>query len=138
MTRNGFAPVEPNWGVNHRAVAVRIPASDKNNLRFEHRVAGADANPFLVTAAIAAGMHYGLKNKCDPGRMVAEGEIVSLKTRIPDRWDAAIDTFSRGKILPEYLGAEYCRMYSINRRAEEKKFHDTISSLDFEWYLRSV
>ncbi len=133
-----FAPVEPNWGVNHRAVAVRIPASDKNNLRFEHRVAGADANPYLVTAAIAAGVHYGLKNKCDPGRMIEKGEIVSLKTRIPDRWDAAIDTFSRSKILPEYLGAEYCRMYAINRRDEEKKFHDTISSLDFEWYLRSV
>jgi glutamine synthetase len=133
-----FAPVDPNWGVNHRAVAIRIPQADSNNLRFEHRVAGADANPYLVTAAIAAGVHYGLKNKCDPGRMVEEGEEITLKTRIPDRWDAAIDKFSRSKILPAYLGGDYCSAFVINRRQECRAFHNTVSPLDFDWYLRSV
>ena len=138
LRREMFAPVEPNWGINHRAVAVRIPMSDEKNLRFEHRPAGADANPYLVTAAIAAGVHWGLKNKCDPGRMVEQGEHVILKTRIPVRWDAAIDKFSRSKIFPEYFGAEYCRHFAINRRAESKRFHDTISPLDFAWYLRNI
>jgi len=133
-----FAPVDTNWGVNHRSVAVRVPLSDSKNLRVEHRVAGADANPYLVTAAIAAGIHYGLKNKCDPGRMIEEGERVLLKTRIPDRWDAAIDKFSRSKVLPEYLGERYCKYYAINRRTECRAFHNTISPLDFDWYLRSV
>jgi len=133
-----FAPVEPNWGVNHRAVSVRIPQADKKNLRFEHRVAGADANPYLVTAAIAAGVHYGLKNKCDPGRMVEEGESITLKTGIPDRWDYAIDKFSRSKILPEYLGERYCKYYALNRRGECREFHNVISPLDFDWYLRAV
>ena len=133
-----FAPVDTNWGVNHRAVAIRIPQADENNLRFEHRVAGADANPFLVTAAIAAGVHYGLKNKCDPGRMVEEGETVRLRTRIPDRWDQAIDRFARSKILPAYLGEEYCKLYARNRREESRLFHDVVSSTDFEWYLRAV
>jgi len=133
-----FAPVEPNWGVNHRAVAIRVPQSDSNNLRFEHRVSGADANPYLVTAAIAAGVHYGLKNKCDPGRMVEEGEVVSLKTGIPDRWDAAIDLFESSKILPAYLGEQYCRYYTHNRRHECREFHNTVSPLDFDWYLRAV
>ena len=99
-----FAPVEPNWGVNHRAVAVRVPMSDENNLRFEHRVAGADANPYLVTAAIAAGVHHGLTKRCDPGRMIEEGEMVSLRTRIPVRWDAALDKFARSKGRPAYRG----------------------------------
>ena len=133
-----FAPVEPNWGVNHRAVAVRIPQSDKNNLRFEHRVAGADANAYLVTAAIAAGVHYGLKNKCDPGRMVEEGESVTLKTGIPDRWDHALDKFARSKILPEYLGEKFCDFYLLHRRNESRQFHNTISPLDFDWYLRAM
>ncbi len=133
-----FAPVDPNWGVNHRAVAIRIPQADAKNLRFEHRVAGADANPYLVTAAIAAGVHYGLKNKCDPGRMVEEGEELSLQTRIPDRWDAAINKFSRSKILAEYLGEEYCKLFVKNRRAESRAFHNTVSQLDFDWYLRAI
>jgi glutamine synthetase len=133
-----FAPVEPNWGVNHRAVAIRIPQSDAGNLRFEHRVAGADANPYLVTAAVAAGVHYGLANKCDPGRMIAEGELVKLKTKIPDRWDAALDKFSRSKILPQYLGEDYCRLYLAHRRAESRNFHNVVGTKDFDWYLRAV
>jgi glutamine synthetase len=133
-----FAPVEPNWGANHRVVSIRIPTSDEKNLRFEHRVAGADANPYLVTAAILAGVHYGLKNKLDPGRMIEKGEHITPKLKIPSRWDAAIDKFSRSKILPNYLGTEYCKYYAMNRHGESTRFHNMISELDFDWYLRAV
>jgi glutamine synthetase len=133
-----FAPVEPNWGANHRNVAIRIPVSDANNLRFEHRTSGADANPYLVTAAIAAGVHYGLKNKCEPGRMVEEGEVITLKRKIPNRWDAAIDRFARSKVLPNYLGEEYCRIFAIHRREESRRFHNVVSNVDYDWYLRAV
>jgi len=133
-----FAPVEPNWGVNHRVVAIRIPQSDATNLRFEHRTAGADANPYLVTAAVVAGVHYGLKNKCDPGKMVEQGESIVPRLRIPNRWDAAIDRFGRSKILPDYLGKDYCKYFAMNRREESRRFHNTVSQLDFDWYLRSV
>lgn len=133
-----FAPVEPNWGANHRNVALRIPVSDEKNLRFEHRVSGADANPYLVTAAILAGVHYGLKNKCDPGRMVKEGEVITLKRKIPNRWDDAIDRFSRSKILPHYLGEEYCRIYAAHRRDESRKFHNVVSNVDYDFYMRAV
>jgi len=133
-----FAPVEPNWGANHRNVALRIPVSDEKNLRFEHRVSGADANPYLVTAAILAGVHHGLKNKCDPGRMVEEGEVITLKQKIPNRWDAAIDKFSRSKILPYYLGEEYCRIFVAHRRYESQTFHNVVTDADFDFYLRAV
>ena len=78
-----FAPVEPNWGVNHRVVSVRIPESDEKNLRLEHRVAGADCNPYLVMAAVMAGVHHGLKNKIDPGPMVEQGAHIVPKLKIP-------------------------------------------------------
>ena len=133
-----FAPVEPNWGANHRNVAIRIPVSDEKNLRFEHRTSGADANPYLVTAAIIAGVHHGLKNRCDPGRMVSEGEVITLKAKLPNRWNAAIDKFSRSKVLPGYLGREYCRLYVLNRRYESRCFHNVISNADFDWYMRAV
>lgn len=133
-----FAPVEPNWGPNHRNVALRIPISDEKNLRFEHRTSGADANPYLVTAAILSGVHYGIKNHCDPGKMIHEGEIIQLKQVLPNRWDAAINAFSKSKIFPEYLGHEFCQSYVINRRYESNQFHKKISNHDFDWYMRSV
>jgi len=117
---------------------VRIPMSDEKNLRFEHRAAGADANPYLATAVVVAGVHWGLKNKCDPGRMVEEGEVITLKRRIPNRWDAAIDKFARSKVLPQYLGEEYCRIFAKHRREESRRFHNVVSDVDFDWYLRAV
>jgi glutamine synthetase len=133
-----FAPVEPNWGANHRNVALRVPVSDEKNLRFEHRTSGADANPYLVTAAILAGVHYGIKNKCDPGRMVREGEVITLKRIIPNRWDAAIDKFSRSKIFPLYFGEEFCHIFAAHRRDESQRFHNVVSDTDFDWYMRAV
>ncbi|MEZ6841812.1 hypothetical protein ABVN80_22570 [Acinetobacter baumannii] len=41
-----------NWDTNNRNVAIRIPCSDVQNQRLEYRVAGADCNPYLVTATI--------------------------------------------------------------------------------------
>ncbi len=133
-----FAPVEPNWGANHRNVAIRVPLSDEKNLRFEHRTAGADANPYLVTATLLAGVHFGMKNRCDPGRMVEEHEEVRLKRKIPNRWDAALDKFERSKVFPEYLGKDFCRHYTIVRRDECRQFHNVISNVDFDWYMRAV
>jgi glutamine synthetase len=133
-----FAPVEPNWGVNHRSVAIRIPQADQKNLRFEHRVAGADTNPYLVTAAVVAGVHHGLRNKVDPGRMIEQGESVSLKTRIPNRWEYALDKLGRGKVLRDYLGEDFLRCYVDHRRGENQQFLNQVNPLDFDWYLRSV
>ena len=133
-----YAPTEPNWGANHRNVAIRIPVSDEKNLRFEHRVSGADANPYLVTAAILAGVHHGLKHRCDPGRMVKEGEVIVLKQKLPNRWDTAIDRFSRSKVLPRYLGAGFCKSFVLNRRDESRCFHNVVSNTDFDWYMRAV
>ena len=133
-----FAPVQTNWGANHRVVAVRIPSADAGNLRFEHRVSGADANPYLVTAAILAGVHHGLKNKIKPPRMVEQGEEIKPKLSIPTRWDRALDQFARSKVLPEYFGSEYHEYYLANRRHECQMFHNEVTSLDYDWYLRAL
>ncbi len=135
---DSFAPIEPNWGTNHRNVSLRIPVCDAKNLRFEHRAAGADANPYLVTAAVLAGLHHGLRNKIEPGRMTEEGEVIRLKRRIPNRWSSALDRFSRSKVMRDYLGDEFCELYIAHRRSEERRFHNEVSDRDYDWYLRGV
>lgn len=133
-----FAPVMPNWGVNHRGVSIRIPLSGPTNLRIEHRTAGADANPYLVAAAVIAGIHYGLEHELEPDRLVEEGEEVELVTTLPVRWDEALDRFRASTFLPQYLGGEYCRVYEHARRVENRRFHNEITDRDYQWYLRNV
>ena len=86
-------------------------------------------------AAVAAGVHYGMKNRIDPGPMVEQGAEIVPKLKIPNRWDAAIDKFQRGKILPEYFGKDYCSYYAMVRRYEAEQYHNKIAQLDFDWYL---
>ena len=133
-----FAPASPNWGPNHRDLAMRIPVSSQKNRRVEHRVAGADANPYLVIAAVMAGIHHGITNKIEPGPMVQEREEIEYEVKLPQRWSQALNVFDAGKVLPAYLGEEYHRVFGLCKREESEIFHAQITNRDYEWYLRAL
>jgi glutamine synthetase len=133
-----FAPIQPNWGVNHRGVAIRIPVSDDSNARFEHRTAGADANPYLAVAAILAAAHHGIVARLEPPPMVQEGEAVAPDVTLSHRWEPALDAFAAGRILPGYLGSEFCRVFGAARRFEAEQFHARVPDLDYDWYLPGI
>lgn len=135
---HSFVPANPSWGQNHRSVALRIPLSSGKNSRVEHRVAGADANPFLVIAAQLAGIHHGITNRCEPGEMVKEGSIIENEATLPQRWSLALDEFDAGAHLPRYLGKEYHQLFSRCRRDEEANFNAIIPDKDYQWYMRAV
>lgn len=139
FVQGAYVPLEPRWGYNHREVAVRVPVSGAKNRRFEHRVAGADANPYLVAAAVLAGMLHGMDHSLDPGPMIPErDDYHAADVAIPTRWHAAIERFARSRVMPGYLGERFTRGYASMRRAEENDFHRAISNLDYAWYLRAI
>jgi len=134
-----FAPLSPNWGYNHRGVSLRIPVSDPENLRIEHRVAGADSNPYLVLACVLAGIHHGIANEIEPGQFIEEGAVLDTEEiTLPRNWFDALDAFGASEVLPKYLGENYCRIFETIRRDECEQFHAAISNIDYEWYLRTV
>ncbi|MDX1555939.1 MAG: glutamine synthetase family protein [Xanthomonadales bacterium] len=135
---HSYVPSTPNWGPNHRGLAMRIPLSGEKNTRVEHRVSGADANPYLAAAAVFAGIHHGISNKVEPGQMVQEREAIDEVVTLPTRWPLAMDAFEKGEILRQYIGEEYHRLYGICRREESDRFHSEITDRDYEWYLRAV
>jgi len=57
---------------------------------------------------------------------------------LPLRWEAALDAFAAGTILPRYFGQRYHELYGICRREECDRFHSEISDRDYEWYLRAI
>lgn len=131
-----FAPISPLWGVNHRAVSLRIPISGETDTRFEHRVAGADACPYLAAAVLLASAHYGLDTKCDPGPMVEEGAAAMTIKPFPNRWQAALDALEAGLILRPYLGDRFLGIFLAVKRDEEARFNAEVSDRDYAWYLR--
>ena len=133
-----FVPLAPNWGINHRGVALRVPLSGPEDTRVEHRPGGADGNPYLVMAAILAGIHHGISTRCEPGPMTKPGTASEENIALPLRWEAALDSFDAGTVLPHYLGERYHKLYAACRREECARFHAQVSDRDYEWYLRAI
>ena len=130
-----FVPVTKDWGENNRSVAFRLPIGDDGSRRLEHRVAGAEANPYLVMAAVLAGVHYGLTNEIDPGGKHAGNAGSEVDATLPlTPWDA-FRAIEDAKILPDYLGADYPKIYAQVKRAEFEAFMENTFIREFEWYL---
>ncbi len=138
---NSYAPVAPTWGVNNRTVSLRVPAGPPKGRHVEHRVAGADANPYLALATLLAGVHYGMANAVDPGpAVVGDGyaAAAALDLRLPANWFAAVDHFDASALLRDYLGDRFVTMFSKVKRTEQDRFNEVVSSLDYDWYLKNA
>ncbi|MGH8027051.1 MAG: glutamine synthetase family protein [Pseudoxanthomonas sp.] len=134
---NAFVPLNDAWGYNNRTVAMRIPHSNEANTRVEHRIAGADANVYLVTAAVLAGMLHGLENGFDPGPPVVGNAYEQTEIRTP-YWRQAIDDFMRSDFIREQFGDSFHHIYGQQKLKEMQTFYTQVTTLEYDWYLRAV
>jgi glutamine synthetase len=138
---NSYAPVAPTWGVNNRTVSLRVPAGPPAGRHIEHRVAGADANPYLALAALLAAVHHGLTKVIDPGPPVeGDGYAAAAKSnlRLPANWFAAVDHFEASDVMRDYLGDRFVTMFGRVKRTEQDRFNEVVSALDYDWYLKNA
>lgn len=134
---NAFVPLNDCWGFNNRTVAIRIPHSNEDNVRIEHRIAGADANPYLVTAAVLAGILHGLEHRFDPGPPVFGNAYTQTETRLPF-WRDAIADFQASEFVAEHFGSTFRHIYGQQKLKEMRSFEREVTDLDYAWYLRQV
>ena len=130
-----FAPVNSKWGVNNRSAGLRIPVGPGEARRIEHRVSGADANPYFALAAVLAGAHHGLVSKRDASAP-SQGNV----SREPDpalsfTLDDALVKLEGAAVLPSYLGAQTLALYRETKRIEAQRLRRAITLAEYEYYL---
>jgi len=132
-----YVPMAPDWGVNHRAVACRIPAGSPGARRIEHRVASADACPHLVLAAFLAGVEYGLRNQIEAPALRGEAKSARLDSAMafPTEASAALNALESSVRLAEYFSQRYLSLYANTRRFENDQFFGRPFRREYEWYL---
>lgn len=132
------APTNISWGYDNRTTPVRIPSGSNKSRRIEHRISGADANPYLVIAAILAGALHGLQNKLMPPEPV-EGDAYDMDLpSIPLQWRTAIDTMAQGTHAKNIFGDLFCQMYIAAKNQEYDQFMRAVTRIEYETYLESV
>ena len=134
FTPNIFVPVIPCWGYENRSVAMRIPKSPGYARRIEHRVAGADANPYLTLAALLAGIHHGITEKIDPGPQSTGNASEKSDPDLPLDLARAMDRMRNSQILAHYMGEKYLKAYTSCKIEEFRAFNESAQQQS-QWYL---
>jgi glutamine synthetase len=107
-------------------------------MRIEHRLAGADANPYLLVGALLAGIHHGLSVKKMPPAPIEGNAYLQTDTELPRTWEQARNCFEQAEILPQYFGNDFCRLFSNLKLGEQSRFLSRIVAHEYDLYLKTV
>ncbi|MBB4304976.1 glutamine synthetase [Rhodobium orientis] len=130
-----YAPTAASWGYNNRSVALRVPASSPEATRIEHRISGADANPYLVLTAVLSAMLDGMEQGLTPPPPVETNAYESAAPSLPSTMLAALSEFASSDFIARAFGADYRDLYAAVKRAEIDEFLTEITPLERSTYL---
>ena len=129
------APTAACWGYENRTAALRIPLGDPQNRRIEHRVAGADANPYLLLAEFLAGVLAGFDEAKAPPPALEGSAYDAVLPTLPTKWQAAQDCFKKAAALGDLLPAVFRQMMLDCKAQEMLRFAGDISTFEYQSYL---
>jgi len=134
LQRGVHGPLAPTWGYENRYVAMRIPNGEGAARRIEHRIAGADANPYLSLAVILAGILHGIENGMEAAAPTTTGPE-KRQAKLPASWDAALTTFRSSEFIAQHLGKDFRHAFAEIKQAEQDEFSAAVSLLEYDTCL---
>ncbi|MBU2711946.1 glutamine synthetase family protein [Zooshikella harenae] len=132
------APVNVEWGVDNRTVALRVPDSDGESKRVENRLPGADANPYLAIAGSLLCGYMGMSEGLHPTTPFEGSAYDSESMRLPLSLEHALIMLDDCQPLCEMLGKKFVRAYIAVKEAESENFKRIISSWERKYLLMTV
>jgi glutamine synthetase len=132
------APTYGDWGHDNRMSAVRVIISDPPASRIEHRVAGADCNPYLAFASLLGTALIGLETKADPGPETFGSKRGPSAPHLPIAWSSAVDRFADSPAIANIFGADFQKFFTACKRQEISEFRRRISDVELDAYLKNA
>jgi glutamine synthetase len=133
-----YAPMAAAWGYDNRGVALRVPETAGPGARLEHRVSGSDANPYLLAAAVLAGVLDGIARGADPGEPVGLEVGPDDGAPLPLSWAMAEQAFAGSDFVADWLGPEFRHVFAAIKRQERAALLARVSDVEHAAYLRVV
>ena len=143
-----WTPLNTTWGMDNRSCALRVINNGRRAIRIENRVPGADANFYLVFAAMLASGLYGIEQHLELPAYI-DGDASDLtklvqalqtsQTRTLARnLTAATDLFEHSEVAREYLGHEFVEHFVVTRRWEVQEFEKAVTNWERCRYLELI
>ncbi|MGH9395582.1 MAG: glutamine synthetase family protein [Terriglobia bacterium] len=132
-----WAPSNVTWGIDNRTTALRAILTGPKTTRVEHRLPGADANPYLSLAASLASGLDGIRHKLKlsaPSGNAYTADTASLPRGLKE----ANAIFRASRAAKDWLGEEFVNFYSMTRDWELKQFERAVTDWEMERYFESI
>lgn len=144
----GAAPLCPTWGIDNRTCAVRVLNDRQHTIRLENRIPGADANFYLVFAAMLASGLEGIERKLELpaqwhgnarynmaiAQALANGTICPLAHNLT----LATERLEKSTVAREYLGADFIEYFVITRQREIQQYEQAVTNWERRRYLELI
>ncbi len=120
------APTNLQWGYDNRTTGFRVPYGPDESGRVENRVAGADANPYLIVAAHLACGLLGMRQGLDASEAL-ETDASDLSSGLPENLAHALNRLEAGDALIEILGKPFVDAFISVKRHELQRASEDIN-----------
>jgi glutamine synthetase len=141
LAPGAWAPTTATWGIENRTCALRVISGSPSSQRLEHRVPGADANPYLAGAAVIASGLWGIEHQLDPSAPVVGNAYEQPRETgpaLPGSLGDAATRLAGSPAAAELLGAEFVEHFVRTREWEEAEFRRAVTDWELQRYLEVI
>jgi glutamine synthetase len=134
-----FAGVALAWGLDNRTCGLRV-IGEHSSLRVEHRIPGADVNPYLTIAAlVAAGLH-GIESRLEcPPRFDGNAYDAAALPQVPGSLDEALALFEGSAFARDAFGDEaFEHLVNFFRQELDAFRRETVTDWELVRYFERV
>lgn len=136
-----WASTTATWGIDNRTTGLRVVNWTPQATRLEHRLPGADANPYIAVAASVAAGIWGIENRIEPPDL-CDGNAYALAGAgaavLPWTLEEAVGELEHGDLARELLGREFVEHFLATRRWELTCARTAVTDWERARYLEMI
>lgn len=143
LVKGAWAPTAATWGVENRTTALRvIPGSDKSQ-RVEFRIGSADANPYLVAAAVLGAGLLGIKEELSLGSPVVGNaydiqDTLPTEMQLPGNLRDATRDLRQSDAARQIFGEVFIDHFVASRDWEVREYERHVNDWQLKRYFENI
>ena len=140
LVEGAWAPTTVTWSIDNRTTALRVLNPSPTLARVEHRVSGADANPYLaMVAALASGL-YGIRHELPLAIPATIGNGYQDKQHgiLPGNLGEATHIMQDSLIANELFGSAFVDHFTRTRNWEWRQYARQVSDWELKRYFEII
>lgn len=138
LVPGAHAPTGLCWAYENRTATVRVPGGPPAARRIEHRLAGADVNPYLLLAAILGAALTGMEDQHAPPEPITGNAYALDIPQVPSTWQSALSGFEQSALAPRIFAPELIDNMLRTKRQEMARCADLPPEQQIAHYLDLV